>query len=70
MQKYSLSVLGLLGLLAAAAPAHAYIGPGAGLSAIGSFLALCAAVVIGVFGFLWFPIKRLLKKKKRSQEES
>lgn len=49
--------------------AHAYIGPGAGLSAIGSLLALVAAVVVAIFGFLWFPIKRLMKRWKASLAE-
>ena len=49
--------------------AFAYVGPGAGLSAFGSLLALIAAIIIGLFGFLWFPIKRMMKKLKKSQEE-
>ncbi len=48
-------------------PAFAYIGPGAGLSAIGAFLAVIAAVIVAIFGFLWYPIKRFLKKKKNTQ---
>lgn len=47
---------------------HAYVGPGAGLSAIGSFLALLAAILIAIVGFLWFPIKRLLRKRKNKKE--
>ena len=47
--------------------AFAYIGPGTGLSAIGSFLAVLAGIVIAFLGFLWYPIKRLFGKK-RSQE--
>lgn len=44
---------------------YAYVGPGAGLSIIGSLLAFLAAIVIGIFGFLWFPIRRLLRKRKQ-----
>lgn len=44
-------------------PAIAYIGPGAGLSAIGTFLALLAAVIAALLGFLWYPIKRILRRK-------
>lgn len=47
--------------------AFAYVGPGSGLSAIGAFLALVAGVIMAILGFLWYPIKRLLGKKK-SQE--
>ena len=35
---------------------HAYIGPGAGLSAIGALLALVAAVAVAIVGFVWFPV--------------
>lgn len=38
---------------------QAYVGPGAGLSAIGSVLAVAGALVLGVVGFVWYPVKRL-----------
>ena len=47
--------------------AFAYVGPGTGISAIGSFLALLAGIIVAILGFLWYPIKRLFGKKK-SQE--
>jgi hypothetical protein len=53
-----------------AAPASAYVGPGAGLSAIGSVLALLAAIVAAIFGFLWYPIKRMLRKKRAQRDEA
>lgn len=43
--------------------ATAYVGPGAGLTAIGTVLALIGAVLLGIFGFVWYPIKRLLRRK-------
>ena len=51
-----------------ASPGVAYIGPGAGLSAIGSFLALVAAIVVTILGFLWYPFKRLMRKIKKSTQ--
>ena len=45
-------------------PAFAYVGPGAGLTAIGAFLALIVGVIVAFFGFIWYPVKRLLRKKK------
>jgi flagellar biogenesis protein FliO len=45
----------------------AYVGPGAGLSAIGAFIALIAGVVVAIFGFLWYPIKRLIRKRKENR---
>ena len=43
----------------------AYVGPGSGLSAIGSVLALIGAVIMLIIGFLWYPIKRYLRGRKK-----
>lgn len=48
---------------------YAYIGPGAGLSAFGALFALVAAVVIAIFGFVWYPLKRLMRKRVKVSEE-
>lgn len=40
--------------------AHAYLGPGGVITAIGAMVALLVAVVASVAGFIWFPLKRLL----------
>jgi hypothetical protein len=45
---------------------HAYVGPGVGLSAIGTVLAFIGAVVLLIAGFLWYPVKRLLRRKPRN----
>lgn len=42
--------------------AHAYIGPGAGLSALGSVIALVGGLLLLIIGFLWYPLKRFFKK--------
>ena len=44
----------------------AYIGPGAGLSAIGALLAVLAAILAAIVGFVWYPIKRLLRRQGKS----
>lgn len=44
-------------------PAHAYVGPGAGLTAIGTMVAVIAALILAVVGFVWYPLKRILRKK-------
>ena len=58
------SVLLTVMIVASPATALAYIGPGAGLSAIGTVIALIGAVILGIVGFLWYPIKRLLNRNK------
>jgi hypothetical protein len=52
----------------APAPVHAYVGPGAGLSAIGIVVGLIAAVLLGIVGFIWYPIKRLLRLRRERSE--
>lgn len=47
-----------------ATPAYAYIGPGAGLTAIGTALALVSALFLAVVGFVWYPVRRLLRKRR------
>lgn len=57
-------------LILAPGMALAYIGPGPGISAIGTFLALIAAVAFAIVGFLWYPIKRMLKGRKKAEPDS
>jgi membrane protein implicated in regulation of membrane protease activity len=45
--------------------AHAYLGPGGVLTAIGAMLALFVAIVAAIAGFLWYPLKRLLAWMRR-----
>lgn len=42
-------------------PAFAYVGPGAGLTAIGAFVAFIGAMLLALLGFVWYPIRRLFR---------
>lgn len=42
--------------------ALAYVGPGAGLTAIGTILAFLGAICLAVVGFVWYPVKRMLRR--------
>ena len=55
--------------LVTAAPAHAYMGPGAGLAFIGSLIALAAALGVGALGLVWYPVKRLLRSRRGADDE-
>lgn len=55
--------------LLVAAPAHAYIGPGAGLTAIGTVIALIGAVLLAIVGFVWYPVKRLRARLTKSRDK-
>lgn len=61
--------LGLL-IMALPLPAAAYIGPGAGLSAIGSLVALVGAFFLLLAGFVWYPVKRLLRGRATAGTEA
>jgi hypothetical protein len=43
----------------------AYVGPGAGLTAIGTILAFVFAAILSIIGFIWYPIKRILRKRNK-----
>lgn len=71
-----ISARALTGALAAAAAAlllpdaaHAYGGPGSVISGIGALLAAIAAVAAALFGFFWFPMKRLYQKLRGDEAE-
>ena len=55
----------LAGLLLCITPAiaSAYVGPGAGITAIGSVLALLVGVLLAVVGFIWYPLKRFMRSR-------
>lgn len=57
-------VLAITSLLLTALPAHAYIGPGSGLSAVGALLALGAALIVAFIGFVWYPIRRMRRNRR------
>lgn len=66
-----LGVFALIVMLISLFPqsAQAYVGPGAGLSAIGAFLAVLAGIVVAIFGFVWYPMKRLLRTLRKKKNE-
>jgi len=53
-----------LSLFLISLPAYAYIGPGMGGGAIAAIIGFFAAVLLGLWGILYYPIKRALKNRK------
>ena len=51
-------------------PAFAYIGPGAGLGAIATFIAIVLGVILLIVGFVWYPLKRILNKRRKTKIKS
>ena len=46
-----------------------YIGPGAGLTVIGTVVAFIGAIILAFIGFFWYPLKKLIKKFKQSKKD-
>ena len=66
-------VLTIVPVAAAGEPAGAllaYVGPGAGLGMLGSLLAVVAAIVIGLFGLVLYPITLIRKAMQKRHEEN
>lgn len=64
----SIAICVLLLVIFVQQPALAYVGPGTGIAALGALLAIIVGVVAALFGFLWFPVKRLLKQRRAARQ--
>lgn len=53
-----------LALVGFAAPAAAYIGPGAGISFVGSLFTWLIGILVALFAILFWPIRALLRKAR------
>ncbi len=62
MRKLGLYI-NLLAILLAS-PAHAYIGPGVGAGTIAVVLGVIASIFLAFVAILWYPLKRLVKRRK------
>ncbi|MDC0974588.1 hypothetical protein OAR46_01460 [Candidatus Pelagibacter sp.] len=47
---------------------YAYLGPGMGGGFIAATIGIIVAIFAMLFGILWFPIKRILSKKKQKSK--
>jgi O-antigen/teichoic acid export membrane protein len=68
MRKLDLYV-GLLTMLFVTS-AYAYIGPGAGAGTIAVVLGVLASICLAFIAIIWYPIKRLFKRRRKSSGES
>jgi hypothetical protein len=51
-----------------AGTAEAYVGPGLGLGAIGAVLGVVLSVLLAIFAVFWYPLKRLIAKRKATRK--
>jgi len=52
-------------LLSISNPVFAYIGPGMGGGVIAAVLGVVGSILLVLFGILYYPIKRMLKNRKK-----
>jgi predicted AlkP superfamily phosphohydrolase/phosphomutase len=62
-----LTILVLAGLTAAATPADAYIGPGAGFALLSSFLVVFTTLILALISLLTWPFRTLWRMARRRQ---
>tara|TARA_B100000212_G_C27305385_1_gene503370 strand:+ start:203 stop:391 length:189 start_codon:yes stop_codon:yes gene_type:complete len=55
----------LIFLLVISNPIYAYIGPGMSGGVIATILGIIGSIFLALFGILYYPIKRFLKKRKK-----
>ena len=48
------------------APASAYIGPGAGISVLGSLLGIIVTIVVAIGAIIMWPLRKVLKKRRQN----
>ena len=51
-------------LLCLSASAFAYVGPGAGISVLGSLLGILATIVVAIGAIIVWPLRKVLKRRK------
>ena len=56
-----------LSLFLISLPSYAYIGPGMGGGVIAAIVGFFAAILLGLWGILYYPIKRALKNRKNKK---
>jgi membrane protein implicated in regulation of membrane protease activity len=63
---FRITALLLLALIAS--PAAAYVGPGAGISVLGSLLGILATIFVAIGAILFWPIRKMMKRRKARKE--
>lgn len=61
-----MSLLTICILFSFTTQAFAYIGPGLGVGAVGAVLGVVGGMLLALFAVLYYPIKRILKKRHKS----
>ena len=62
-----LKTIVILMLLVVSPAAMAYIGPGAGISVLGSLLGILGTIVVAIGAIIFWPVRKFLKRKKQAK---
>ena len=62
--KTALKLLALLPLLLLTNSAVAYVGPGAGISVLGSLLSILATIFVAIGAIIFWPLRKYMKRRK------
>jgi len=65
-----LSILVLFLVVFFASPAFAYVGPGAGISVLGSLLGILATIIVATGAIIFWPVRKFIKRKKARAEST
>lgn len=57
----------IISFLIISMPSSAYIGPGMGGGVIAAIVGFFAAIILGLWGILYYPIKRALNNRKNKK---
>jgi len=61
-------ILTLLVLALFTSSATAYVGPGAGISVLGSLLGILATIFVAIGAILIWPVRKFMKRRKARKE--
>jgi hypothetical protein len=63
-----LKIITIVLLSLATSPLHAYIGPGAGISVLGSLLGILATILVAIGAIIFWPVRKLMKRRKAAAQ--
>ena len=50
--------------------AHAYLGPGVGFGILAASVGIIIAIFAALIGIIWYPIKKIMNKKKEKKNDT
>lgn len=68
MSKIATLILLALLLLTQISTTMAYVGPGAGISVLGSLLSILVTIFVAIGAIIFWPLRKFLKRRKARRE--